>query len=161
MFERAVEADIEIFASPAQVWWQLTDFPRYADWNPLLIDVRGELEEGSRLTVTVKPDGLPPVVIRPEIVVCEPERELRWVGRLGVGHLLDAEHAFIIKSRGINRVHFTQRETFSGVLAPGGTAVVGEQTLEGLRAMNAALRQRAEAAHATAEAARARRKERG
>ncbi|MGC9318852.1 MAG: SRPBCC family protein [Armatimonadota bacterium] len=160
MFDKTIEADIEIVASPAEVWWQLTDFESYPKWNPLLIDVRGVAEEGRHLTVTVKPDGLPPVVIRPEVVVCEPQRELRWVGRLGVPHLLDTEHAFVIESVGMNRVRFIQREIFSGVLAPGGTTLLGEQTLEGIQAMNEALRQRAEAAHATAEAARARRQER-
>ncbi len=155
MFDREIEDQVEIVASPAEVWWQLTNLSGYSNWNPFIIDARGSVCVGRRLTLTIKPDGMPPIVIRPRVIVAEPEQELRWRGRLGFPNLLDGEHTFLIESTGLNRVRFTQREAFSGLLAPGTLAVATDVIAEGFRRMNEALRQRAEAAHATRAAARA------
>lgn len=154
MFDHIIDESIDIVATPAQVWSRLTDFESYRQWNPFIVEVRGELEEGRRLTVTLKPDGLP-VMVRPRVMAVRPRRELRWRGTLGLPSILDGEHAFLIEPLGPERVRFTQRECFSGLLVPGAMALIGERTVEGFRAMNEALRQRAEAAHARAASARA------
>lgn len=157
MFDRQVEESVEIVATPADVWWQLTSFDAYSDWNPFITRIEGELREGARLSVTMRPDGIPPVVVRPRIVTAEPERELRWLGRLGLPALFEGEHSFLIESTGIDRVRFTQRERFDGLLVPGTLTLIAGPLRRGFREMNHALRQRAEAAHATRRAEETRR----
>ncbi len=47
--------EIEIDASPAAVWAVLTDTDAYADWNPFVRKLDGELREGAKLEVRVAP----------------------------------------------------------------------------------------------------------
>jgi len=161
MFEREIEESVEIVASPSEVWWQLTTFAAWPEWNPFITRIEGEVREGARLSVTLEPDSMPAFVIRPKLIRVDPERELRWRGRLGFPGLFDGEHAFIIESVGVDRLRFTQRERFSGLLALGTLTLIERRLRESFRTMNERLRQRSEAAHATREAARARRRERG
>ncbi len=42
-----LHTEIQIEADPAEVWAVLTDFDRYPDWNPFLVDVRGDAEPGA------------------------------------------------------------------------------------------------------------------
>jgi len=158
VFDREIEETTEIVAAPAEVWWQLTDFAGYPDWNPFIVSVRGDLEVGARVGVTLKPEGMPPVVMRPRLLAVRPERELRWRGSLGVPNLFDGEHAFITDPLAADRVRFIQRERFSGLFVPGALALIGDNTVAGFRAMNQALRRRCEAMHARAEAARSERR---
>lgn len=158
VFDREIEESIEIAATPAEVWWRLTDFAGYADWNPFIVSIRGDLDVGARLTVILKPGGLPPVVMRPRLLAVRPRRELRWRGGLGLPDLLNGEHAFIIEPIAADRVRFIQRERLHGLFVPGAMALIGDSTLTGVRAMNEALRRCAEALHARAEVARARRR---
>ena len=161
MFEREIEEALEIVTRPAEIWWQLTNFEAYSEWNPFITRVEGRPREGARLSVTIDPASMPAFTFRPKVIAAEPERKLAWRGRVGVPNLFDGEHAFIIETIGIDRVCFRQRERFSGIFAPGALGLVEGCLRESFRRMNEALRQRAEAAHATREAARAERKERG
>lgn len=158
MFDRQIEESIEIVATPAEVWWHLTNFAAYAHWNPFIVDVRGELAQGVRLTLMLHIDGLPPVPVRAKVLVVRPESELRWRAGIPLYGLLEGEHAFVIEPLGPERVRLIQCETFSGLLASGALSIIEKQTRWGLRAMNEALRRRAEATHARAEAARSQRR---
>jgi len=158
VFDHEVEESVEIVATPAEVWWRLTNFASYPDWNPFIVSIRGDLEVGARLAVTLKPEGMLPVVMRPQLLAVRPERELRWRGSLGLPNLFDGEHAFIIEPLAAHRVRFIQREQLSGLLVPSAMALIGDNTLAGFRAMNQALRRRCEAMHARAEAARSERR---
>ncbi|MGI5819599.1 MAG: SRPBCC family protein [Armatimonadota bacterium] len=160
MFEREIEEAVEIVASPSEVWWQLTNFAAYPEWNPFITRIEGDLRECARLTVTLQPRSMPSFVIRPRLIRVEPERELRWRGRLGLPGVFDGEHAFIIESTGVDRLRFTQREHFSGLLAFGALGLIEGRLRASFQQMNEKLRQRSEAAHATREAARAQRQAR-
>jgi hypothetical protein len=84
------------------------------------------------------------MTMRSTLLVAELDRELRWIGSLGVPGIFDGEHTFRIESISANRVRFVQEERFSGVLAPLILRVVRESTLQGFEAMNRALKSRAE-----------------
>ncbi|NLO06530.1 MAG: SRPBCC domain-containing protein [candidate division WS1 bacterium] len=155
MFERHIEETIEIASAPTEVWWQLINFKAYPEWNRFITYIEGIPEEGELLHVTLQPERLPAISIHPRVLVAEPERELRWIGRLGLPQVLDGEHAFLIKSVGTNHVRFTQSERFSGLFVPGAMALLEDDIRRGFEKMNMALRQRCEAAHATRETARA------
>jgi hypothetical protein len=160
MFEREIEESIEIAAGPSEIWWQLTNFDSYYEWNPFITRIDGELREGARLSVTLNLQPTPEITIRPKVIVVDLQRQLRWRGQMGLPNLFDGEHIFTLETTGVNRVCFTQRERFSGLLAAGGVALIERNLRRSFREMNEALRQRAEAAHATREVARAERDER-
>ncbi len=117
MAKTELRSEVEIDASPANVYGVLTDFARYEQWNPYLTSVRGQLAQGQKLKVELSlPEGstyeLEPLVTR----VIEGE-ELRWVGRVwSSAFLLQAEHSFSLSELrpGVTRV--VQRQDFSGFL---------------------------------------------
>jgi hypothetical protein len=79
----------------------------------------------------------------PTVLVVEPGRELRWVGKVGPGGIFDGQHTFTITQIAPGRVLLTQREDFSGVAVPFFEGRLHADTLPQFRAMNAALARQA------------------
>ena len=142
---RQLHSDVVVDASPARVWEIVSDFAAYPEWNPFIRRIAGQISVGSRLEADLQPPGGRGMTIRPTVLVAEPERELRWIGSLGIPGIFDGEHRFRIEPIGLDRVRFVQEERFSGFLAPLILRFVGESTLQGFVAMNRALKNRAEA----------------
>jgi hypothetical protein len=141
---KPLRTDITIDATPQRVWDVLTDFSAYPDWNPFIRRIAGAATEGTRLEVELHPPGGRGITIRPTVKAAKPERELRWLGHLGIPGLFDGEHAFRLEAIGDGRTRLVHEETFGGLLAPVVLNRVGEQTRQGFVAMNEALKTRAE-----------------
>jgi hypothetical protein len=141
---REVATEIDIGAPPERVWDLLTDFESFPEWNPFLREAEGERTVGSQLTVRIAPPGGKAMTFRPKVIAVEPNRELRWLGRVVIPGLADGEHIFSLEPIGEGRTRFVHREEFRGPLwaAMKGTL---KRTEEGFNAMNAALKSRAEA----------------
>ena len=144
---KELRSDIEISAPAERVWQILTDFAAYPDWNPFIPRLAGAAEVGARLEVRITPPDSRGMTFRPTVLAAEPNRELRWLGRLVMPGLFDGEHSFRLEQRGPDRVQFIQGERFSGLLVPvfGGML---RKTERGFEAMNQALKARAEQATA-------------
>jgi hypothetical protein len=114
-----IEHDLEIPATRAQVWAVLVDFASYADWNPYVLSIDGELASGSLLEVTIAQDNWrEPLTIKPTLVQADANRLLHWRSSVGDGSVLDTDHSFHLDALSAERVRFTQREEFRGTLAP-------------------------------------------
>ena len=50
-------SQIDIDASPVQVWRALTDLSGYSEWNPFIVRAEGRVEVGSRLALRMQPVG--------------------------------------------------------------------------------------------------------
>ncbi len=142
---KELSAKIEIEATAGRVWEVLTDFSAYPDWNPFIRRVEGTPATGARLAVRIEPPGGRGMVFRPKVLVAEPNRELRWLGRLGVRGLFDGEHSFRLEPLAADRVLLVQAERFSGLLVPLLGGMLGN-TARGFDVMNRALKSRAERA---------------
>jgi hypothetical protein len=140
---RELSTSIDIDAPPEEVWSILVDFAAYPDWNPFIVGIGGVPRLGARLEVTMQPPGRRRATFRPRVTAVEPNRELRWLGHLMVPGLFDGEHAHRLEPAQGGGTRYTQQELFRGVLVPltGGILAATEQ---GFRAMNEALKQRAE-----------------
>jgi hypothetical protein len=53
---------------------------------------------------------------RPTVMAATPGQELRWLGRLGFGGLIDGEHFFMLTSNADGTTHLTHGETYSGAI---------------------------------------------
>ncbi|MCF8480594.1 MAG: SRPBCC domain-containing protein [Rhodospirillum sp.] len=147
MSTQAIQTVVAINAPPAVVWAVLTDFPAMGAWNPFLPALSGAAKKGARLTVTVKPPGRPPMAFRPQVLVAEPEKELRWRGQVLLPGLFDGEHYFKLTAEVDGTTFLTHGEVFSGLLGRWiFTPALRDATLEGFEIMNKALKARAEAA---------------
>jgi hypothetical protein len=141
---KEIQAEIEINTPAERVWSLLTDFAAYPEWNPFIRRARGEVRIGSRLEVYIQPSGARGMTFRPSVLTAEPNRELRWLGRLWMPGLFDGEHRFIIEPLGPDRVRFIQAEIFNGLLVPLLARSLETDTRRGFDEMNRALKGRAE-----------------
>ena len=77
---KQLHSEVLIEASPTEVWTVLTDFARYADWNPFVVNVTGTPEVGERLSVTLSPPGGRRITLKPEVTEI-----VEWTGPGVVG----------------------------------------------------------------------------
>jgi len=141
---KELRAEIEIQASAERVWQLLTDFASFPEWNPFIRWAKGEAKTSARLEVHIQPSGASGMTFKPIVLKAEPKHELRWLGRLLLPGLFDGEHIFTIETLGANRVRFTQREVFTGLLVPLLARSLDSNTRRGFEEMNQALKARAE-----------------
>ncbi len=138
-----VSTSILISAPPEQVWDVLTDFSRYPEWNPFIQSISGQLVPGEKLRVGIKPPGGKAMTFNPTVLAAQPARELRWKGRLLLPGIFDGEHFFRMEPSG-NATRFVHGEKFSGLLVGVMGASSFNQIESGFRAMNEAIKERAE-----------------
>lgn len=143
---KEVSESILIDAPPRLVWRILVEFNRYRVWNPFIVRASGRLRIGQKIEATIRTPGWKPMTFRPTICAVMRDNELRWRERLWLPGLFDREHVFTIRRLNGDRVRFTQRERFAGLLAPLARRQLLERTRRGFRSMNEALKKRAERA---------------
>jgi hypothetical protein len=141
---KEIRTEIEINAPPERVWRQLTDFAAFPKWNPFIRSAAGEPREGSRLEVNLQPSGARAMTFRPRVLKAEPQRELRWLGRLAIPGLFSGEHIFSVEPRLGGGTRFVQREIFRGLLVPLMAKSLDRDAKRGFEEMNRALKERAE-----------------
>jgi hypothetical protein len=145
MSRREIHAEIAVDAPPEHVWNVLTDFERYARWNPFMREASGRLHPGETLRVRIDLPGQLDRVFTPRVVTVTPRRELTWMGRLALPRLFDGEHSFFVEPLDEGRRTLViQHENFSGLLLPLFTTEMEAATRRGFQAMNAALGREAE-----------------
>lgn len=134
------ETGIFIKAPPERVWALLTDPAAHADWNPMIAAVEGSFTPGRRVRLIMRTPSGGTMRFRPRVLVADPGRELRWLGRLGLPRLFDGEHYFrLIREEGGTRL--IHGEQFCGVLL---WVMDVQQFRPGFESGNAALKARAE-----------------
>jgi hypothetical protein len=146
-----LKTSIDIDAAPEAVWAVLSELPSYPSWNPFIREARGTLAVGERLDVEIQPEGGRAMRFRPTVLLAEPNRELRWRGRLVAPGVFDGEHRFAIEptAGGSRLLH---EERFTGVLVPFLARGLRSGTLPGFEQMNEAIKERVEARTARATA---------
>ena len=139
-----IRTELEITAPVSDVWRTLTDFQHYADWNPFITELAGELREGSKLQLRLSlPEGRD-LELRPRVLRCRENSELCWRGHLFFPGLFDGEHFFRLEELAERRTRFVQGENFSGVLLRFSGASI-TRAARGFVYMNQALKRRVEA----------------
>jgi hypothetical protein len=137
---KEIRAEIDILATPERVWQVLTALDKYPEWNPFLHHAVGKVELGAKVEVIFK-YGSKDMTLHCMVVKVEPNHELRWRYHVGASFLYQGEHCFTIEPAGDNRVHFIDREVFTGILIP---FMVKENDTTGFEAEDKALKARAE-----------------
>ncbi len=137
-------SQIEISATPNQVWQILMDFESYPRWNPYIRYARGTPVVGKRIEVHTQPEGSRKLVFHPLILRLEENAELSWRGSPLPRFLFSGEHIFLLQPKSPGITSFIQHEIFTGLLVPFLRRTLDKRTLEGFRKMNEALKRRAE-----------------
>ena len=140
---RTVHDQIDIDASPEQVWQAFTDFRSFPSWNPFIRKMKGRLVPGRRLRITLLL-GRRTIRFRPRVTVVKPAREIRWLARQPIPRLFDVERVFQFEPRGRSGTRFVQFETGRGLMAPVIMPLMRRQIAHGYAALNEALKARVE-----------------
>jgi hypothetical protein len=140
---KTLTTEIHIDTTPQRVWQVLSDLPAYQEWNPFIVEAAGRAEPGERLTLRMQPVVGKAMTLRPTVIAAREGELLRWVGRVGVPGIFDAEHSFLIENAP-GGTRLVQAETFRGVLVPFFARSLDRGTLPAFVRMNEALKRRAE-----------------
>jgi hypothetical protein len=138
-----LHTEIEIDASPDQVWQVLTDREAYPEWNPFIVSSTGELKVGSTITNVLKDTNGKDTEFTPELLAVDPGKELRWIGKIGFGGIFDGEHSFRIEPLEGGRSRLIQEEKFNGIAVPFTVSMLNDTIKPQFHAMNEALANRA------------------
>lgn len=136
-----IKSEIKIIASPESVWEQLTCFESYKDWNPFILSVKGDMKEGERIKVKIRPSGSKPMNFTPVIIKKEFCKEIRWCGNFIVKGIFDGEHYFHFIDNADGTTTLIQGEIFSGFLVPFFKNMIQVKTLEDFKLMNQKLKE--------------------
>jgi hypothetical protein len=144
-FQWTIATNVEIDAPPGRVWSVLVDLPAYREWNPFIVEASGPVVVGETLSLRFALPGRDPMTIEPRLLVVEPERELRWQGRLLFPGLFDGEHVFALTPLENGRTRLDHWEDFRGLLVPIARRMIYDATVQSFHALDAALAKRAQA----------------
>lgn len=140
---RHVLTEISIAASPEVIWKVLMDFENYPNWNPFMVSIIGEKSIGNKLIVKIKPPNGKEMTFKPEILVFESNKKLKWLGKAGLKGIFDGEHSFVLEVQSDGYTKFIHSERFTGILV-GLSKKMLDKTEQGFKQMNEALKQECE-----------------
>ncbi|HET7588306.1 MAG TPA: SRPBCC domain-containing protein [Gammaproteobacteria bacterium] len=143
--KKQIFSEIVIAAPVATVWAILARTADYSDWNPFIRRIDGSLDPGGRLSVVLALGADREITIKPRLIRVLAQREIRWIGRMGIAGLFDGEHSFAVEPEGAGTTRFIHQETFSGLLVPFLWPSLKPRVEKAFADMNSRLKQRAEA----------------
>jgi hypothetical protein len=132
-------------SAPASLVWRvLVDGSRYPEWNPFILQVIGDLNEGA--TVRYRFQFLRGLKIwaTAEVLRAEPEVELRWSAHFLTRAIFNGEHYFTITPTSASSVIFHHGEVFSGLLSAVAWPLLRRRGHEVYIRLNRALKARVE-----------------
>lgn len=136
-------SEIEIQATPEQVWQVLTDLENYSDWNPTLYQGSGKVEPGETVEVSAK-TATKDMDFVCKVVEFEPHSRFAWKFHVIHPILFRGLHRFQIEPLSDQRVKFIDQEQFEGLLLPMQAKDLTTNGLEAMVEMGKALKQRVE-----------------
>jgi hypothetical protein len=135
---------VDIDAPKQLVWDVLTDFAAYHEWNPSM-KIEGTAQVGTRLSVHMGASGGRGMAFKPMVLAAAPGDELRWLGKLAFGGIVDGEHFFILDRNADGTTRLTHGERYSGALVALAKPFLHKQKNQaGYESFNRALKQRVE-----------------
>jgi hypothetical protein len=139
-----IKTEIGISAPPSRVWEVLTDFSRYPEWNPFVLEVKGDVYQDATIYYRFEmPRGIriwtAAVVLR-----FKRESELRFSAHFLTPSVFRGDHYFAIEPTHRDGVIFHHGEIISGLLFPAVQLILQKHGPPIFQALNRALKQRAE-----------------
>jgi hypothetical protein len=138
--EAVIDGDI------ATIWATLADLPAYADWNPWLVQAKGELKPGGTVWALVTMQGGAQMWAEHTVLVVEPNARLCWRDAGWNSLFVYGQRCRTLRAREDGKVFFQQDLLLDGPLAHFASLTTGPSLRAGMAAETAALKQRIEAA---------------
>ncbi len=110
---KSVRTELVIEANPQQIWEVLMNEEGYKKWNGVLVPIKGEIEQGNKLTYKlVQPDG-GSIEIGMTVAKLIPLKLLNQRG--GIPGIFTYDHRYILEPVG-NTTKVTIHEDFKGLV---------------------------------------------
>ena len=77
---RRLVTEVEIEASPEEVWRVLVDLDAYKTWNPFIIEGVGTVDEGESLKLRMSPSGGKAMTFTPVVTEADRATSFEWLG---------------------------------------------------------------------------------
>lgn len=131
--------------APAHVAWAvLADTDKYAEWNPFVRRLDGDLVVGNKIEVELQLNDRKLQKMSPRIVVADAGTAFEWLGGFGFRGVFDGRHRFEIQAVDVGRSRLVQSEKLSGALVPFFRKMLTCATPAAFVACNDAFKQRVE-----------------
>lgn len=134
-----INTQIIINSTPEKVWAVLTTFSEYKNWNPFILSIDGEIEEGKKIKVVFKE-----MTFKPKLKRVEENKNFEWLGHLLIPGIFDGRHKFELIDNGDGTTTFIQSEKFSGFLVTILKKKLIREYTPKFESMNVALKKRVE-----------------
>jgi hypothetical protein len=131
--------------APAEVIWDIVyDIAKWGSWNPLYTEAAGIIRIGETLTMTVALPGMKPQKARATVLEWVPNEQLHYQ-TVALGGLVRGTRYVEIEQLAEESCIVANGEIMGGLLGPSLARSVGPKVFRGLRGMNEALKEQAEA----------------
>jgi len=139
-----IATEVTIDAASETVWHILADTARYPQWNPYIPELHGTLAPGETIGFRFSLSGNITVPANARVLTVAAGHELRWAGHFLADGLFRAEHYHLLEPISEHAVRLHHGELFSGILAVALRPFLRLWAPGRYRAVNLALKQRAE-----------------
>ena len=112
---KSVHTEVNIKANTKAVWQVLTDIKKAKEWNTVLVPIKGELKEGTKVKYSFSQEGSKPMEMDAKVVQLTPEKLINQKG--GMPFVLTFNHRYIIEADGEN-TKLTIHEDYKGIMVP-------------------------------------------
>lgn len=138
--------------APAEVVWEIIhDLGRWSEWNPTYPRAAGKIRIGETLSLTLALPDQAPQELKAKVLEWVPNEQLHWRLSL-IGGMIRTLRYIEIEARGEASSIVDNGEIFGGLMGPSLGRRMGGAVRRGFRAMNEALKVRAEAEWARRQA---------
>jgi hypothetical protein len=140
------QTTFEISAPASRVWKLLTNLGEYGDWNPQITRASGTIAQGATISLRLTLPARPALDVSATHEDVQPDRLPTWRGHVLAPWFFEGYRTFAIEPITSERVSVTHVEDIHGLIAPAFRLLMGGPVHQSHRALNQALRARAEAA---------------
>ena len=138
-----IERQFEIDAPADLVWQVLTDFPRYAEWNPFLPACSSSLRPGDPIDLQVKL-GAKPQLQREWMIEHQPGRRFAYRMKPVPLSALSSQRSHDVEALGAARTRYRSYFHLKGWMMPLVRTLLGRRLEAGFAQMSEGLKRQAE-----------------
>ncbi len=113
---KEIKGSVMVNAPASKVWERVIDFPSYPTWNPFIVQMKGELKEGSAFEVVISTPNKKEIRLRSRAVKVENGKEALFKGTVRKG-LLSMDHSFLVEGLEDAKCILTQHIALRGLLS--------------------------------------------
>lgn len=132
--EREIRTEIIIHTSPGAAWNLLTDFEKYPEWHPYILEVEGTPQLRHKLKFTVRENDSLTDRFSAYLLEFQPNETLSWGGSLGF--IFRAKHYFIIREIDPETIQLIQGEYWKGMFGRSFGRKIYKETYDNFIRMN-------------------------